>query len=396
MLAVIAVGSSCILTAESNAELLFYDPFLIGANPAAGEYSPDAPLAGQNPTLPNTGVYGTQPDLLSGPWIQPNAAHNTHVLSKSAPGLNYIGAPALGGSIGTVADPVDFAVDNRTGRKFKAGSEWTDATVGTYYIGWLQNFGTGGEDGLNMGFRAMEFWRNPNGEIGDGNLLGDLGYNAFYRPLGSIQTNPETARFAFQHQIIEGSPVFVEDGATHLFVMKFVLSDVAASDQILIYLDPTISTEPELPNLAITATDVQLGALGLGQFGGFSDLMNTIDELRIGTTYLDVIPELPLPGDTDGDRDVDLDDYNNIITNLGLAVSTALQGDVAKSDGSQGSDGRVTIADYRIWKDNYPTLPPAAGGGALAGAVPEPSSCLLIVIGMALAVMSANRAKVRV
>jgi hypothetical protein len=388
MLAVIAIGSSCVFTTKSNAELLFYDPFLIGANPAAGHYAADAPLAGQNPTLPNNGVYGTQPDLLSGPWVLPNAAHNTHVLSKSPPGLNYIGAPAEGGSIGTVPDPVDFGIDNRIGRKFKAGSEWTDATVGTYYIGWLQNFGTG----TDMGFRAMEFWRNPAGEIGDGNLLGDLGYNAYYSPLGSVQTTPATARFAFQHQIIEGSPVFVEDGATHLFVMKFVLSDVAASDQILIYLDPTISTEPELPNLAITGIDVQLGALGIGQFGGFTDLLNTVDELRIGTTYLDVIPELPLPGDTDGDRDVDLDDYNNIISNLGLAVSTALQGDVAKADGSQGSDGRVTIADYRIWKDHYPTL--SAGAGAIAGSgVPEPSSCLMMGIALFLAATAKCRSR---
>jgi hypothetical protein len=106
--------------------------------------------------------------------------------------------------------------------------------------------------------------------------------------------------------------------------------------------------------------------------------MNSVDELRIGTTYLDVLPELPLPGDTDGDRDVDLDDYNNIITHLGMQVSTALEGDVAKADGSQGSDGRVTIADYRIWKDNHPTLLAGAGSGGLAGgAVPEPSTLAL-------------------
>ena len=57
---------------------------------------------------------------------------------------------------------------------------------------------------------------------------------------------------AFQNQIIDGSPVFFEDGATHLLVMKFVLSDVADSDTISIYLDPTSVTEPDLPNLAIT------------------------------------------------------------------------------------------------------------------------------------------------
>jgi hypothetical protein len=374
----VALGSSLVLTAESKAELFLYEPFLIGANPAAGEYAADAPLGGQNPTLPNNGDYGTKPDLLSGPWILPNSGHTTHVLSKSPVGLNYIGAPAEGGSIGTVADPVDFGIDNRIGRIFKAGEEWTDTTVGTYYIGWLQNFGTGGEDGLNMGFRSIEFWRNPAGEIGDSNLLGDLGYNAFYSPLGSIQQNAETAHMAFQGQIIEGSPVFVEDGATHLLVMKFVLSDVAASDSISVYLDPTSVTEPDLPNLAITATDVQLGALGIGQFGGFSDLMNTVDELRIADTFIEVLPELPLPGDTDGDRDVDLDDYNNIITHLGMQVSTALEGDVAKADGSQGSDGRVTIADFRIWKDHHPTVLPGAGSGALAGGeVPEPSTLAL-------------------
>ena len=59
-----------------------------------------------------------------------------------------------------------------------------------------------------MGFRTMELWRTTAGEIGDTNLLGDLGYNAYYSPLGSVQTNAATARIAFQHQIIEGSPVF--------------------------------------------------------------------------------------------------------------------------------------------------------------------------------------------
>jgi hypothetical protein len=97
--------------------------------------------------------------------------------------------------------------------------------------------------------------------------------------------------------------------------------------------------------------------------------------LRIATTFSDALPQLPLPGDTDGDRDVDLVDYNNIITHMGLQVGAALQGDVAKADGTQGSDGRVTIADYRIWKDHYPT---SAGSGAVGGTVPEPASWLLL------------------
>lgn len=373
-LAVLAITGVVLAAAPASAELLLYDPFLIGSNPAAGQYAADAPLGGQNPTLPNNGQYGTMPDLLSGPWvIAPNAIHGQ---SKSPPGLNYIGAPAQGGSIGTVPPTVSTdPTDTRVGRYFKPGQEWTDSTTGTYYIGWLQNFGTIANATDDMGFRAMEFWRTT-APIGDDNLLGDFSYNAYYHPNNAAQRNPTTAHMQFQFQIIDGSPVFMQDGATHLIVMKFALSSTANSDVISVYLDPTSVTEPDLPNLAITNTNVQLAALGIGQFGGFGPTYNTVDELRIATTFTDVLPQLPLPGDTDGDRDVDLVDYNNIITHMGLQVGSALLGDVAKGDGTQGSDGRVTIADYRIWKDHYPT---SAGSGAVGkGTIPEPASWLLL------------------
>src|SRR4029078_4846182 len=96
--------------------------------------------------------------------------------------------------------------------------------------------------------------------------------------------------------------------------------------------------------------------------------VNTVDELRIATTFIDELPQLPLPGDTDGDRDVDLVDYHNIITHMNAQVGSALLGDVAKADGTQGSDGRVTIADFRIWKDHYPTVASGSGGRGELGA----------------------------
>ena len=108
---VLALLGLAAVATPASAELLFYDPFLIGTSPAAGEYMVDTvawrrsasaeALGGQNPVAP----YGTQPDLLTGPWV---AVRLPRARSKSAPGLNYIGAPAEGGSIGTVPDPVDF------------------------------------------------------------------------------------------------------------------------------------------------------------------------------------------------------------------------------------------------------------------------------------------------
>ncbi len=61
-LAFLALLGLAAVAAPASAELLFYDPFLIGSSPAAGEYTAGAPLAGQNPVAP----YGTQPDLLTG------------------------------------------------------------------------------------------------------------------------------------------------------------------------------------------------------------------------------------------------------------------------------------------------------------------------------------------
>ena len=98
-------------------------------------------------------------------------------------------------------------------------------------------------------------------------------------------------------------------------------------------------------------------ALGIGQFGGFGRTLNTVDELRIATTFIDALPELPLPGDTDGDRDVDLDDYNNIISNLNAAgryghfratwrKPMARRGRTAESRSPTTEFGRTTIRRY--------------------------------------------------
>ena len=130
--------------------------------------------------------------------------------------------------------------------------------------------------------------------------------------------------------------------------------------------------------------------MGVSQFGGVGPTYNTIDEIRVSDSWVDSVPNFPLPGDTDNDGDVDLVDYNNIVSHMNMSVGSALLGDVAKADGTQGADGRVTIADFRIWKDHYPT--PAAGSGALGnGAVPEPASEVLLLMAVIFAVSNDRR-----
>jgi len=83
------------------------------------------------------------------------------------------------------------------------------------------------------------------------------------------------------------------------------------------------------------------------------------------------------PGDTDGDG-VDLDDLTTIATNF-RTNGTLAQGDVT-------GDGFIDLFDFRLWKANYPGA--NSGGGGLAGfesllGVPEPSSGLLVLVGLA-------------
>ena len=86
------------------------------------------------------------------------------------------------------------------------------------------------------------------------------------------------------------------------------------------------------------------------------------------------------PGDVDGDLDVDINDYNIIRDNLG---STG----VAISNGDLTGDGTVNLLDFEQWKKNFPhAAPPGAGAAAVlggGGAVPEPSSVVLMLLGVA-------------
>lgn len=373
----ICVALACAST--SVAVPLYYEPFLLPnsdgdpitdpAEPALGEYNLGS-LGDQNPTV------GPTP-FLSGPWEVQVDSPNAVV---QEPGSSYLGAPAAGGS--------QLSTPNSRPRRFLS-SPWTATTTGTFYLSFVVNFGQGfyddGVDGNDMGYRAIELWRD------DGSFAMNIAYNTYSSSIGPVQQNPLTGRMYFGgfggDQILDGSPdSFSQDGVAHLIVARFNLSDQAASDSIFLYLDPTSTTEPDLPSASAGSIDFTLGALGGFSIFGGSGVFPVFDEMRVSTTFLEALPTLPLPGDANGDGEVDINDFNTITAHLNLTGQTAATGDVAGADGKQGSDGRVDLRDLSLWRRNRTDvlLGGGAGSGSLAnGSVPEPTTAALLALGMA-------------
>jgi hypothetical protein len=96
--------------------------------------------------------------------------------------------------------------------------------------------------------------------------------------------------------------------------------------------------------------------------------------------YEQFVPAAPVPGDYNGDGQVDAGDYVRWRNNLGDANETDIN--------NNGDGGGVTISDYGYWKARYGN--PGSGGGGLAsssGQVPEPATWLLMsFVGVGLAI----------
>lgn len=185
--------------------------------------------------------------------------------------------------------------------------------------------------------------------------------------------------------------------------------EFGGNDNIYVWTNPILSTTPSDANAEIKhiAADIVAAANGLatpvapfngnptatgsGSGGEFDfDRLRLFagnnngttpfaqwefDELRVGTTFADVAPidgPAGTIGDYNNDGKVDAADYTVWRDNVGNAGTTLLNRDPANG-GVVGDD------DYDSWKANFG----AGGGGSVSTAgVPEPSSVLLVGLGV--------------
>jgi len=261
--------------------------------------------------------------------------------------------------------------------------------AGTYYLSFMASFGTVVDPDLtddgNLGFRTVELWPE-GGAVGNDSGRSEIGYQGYAGP--ADQRLAKNARLHFNGTGTGGyqyltDATFVEDNNnTHLFVMKFQLSDQNNADNVSVFFDPVNTVEPVIPTAVAANTNFTVSAIGtIAVYGRPTGIRPVFDELRVGTEYIDVLPELPKPGDTNDDDLIDMVDYQAIISHMNLTGQPLANGDVT-------GDGKVTIADYRFWKNRRTDLtPPGAGGGGVAG-VPEPSSLVLLFAGATFSALS--------
>lgn len=340
------------LVPNASAELLYYDPFNVGP----GQYSL-GPLAGQNPAI------GPQP-ILSGPWQSTLGPDGAAVQATS---LEFLRLPVSGGSV--VANG-----SSRTWRNLI--NVWETSTVGTFYMSYLMNFGgveLAGQTRDDVGHRVLEMWSAAGPGGSDGAMAMRIGYMSYNGNFNNLPPTSAPLKIGLgigTEQIIEGSGSFLEDvGRTRLFVLKFTLSDQAASDKVQLYLDPMSDAEPIIPNAEFTSVDFTLGSISAAvQFAG-SGTSTVFDELRIGTTFDDVVPQVPLSGACD---EIDEACYLSIVQNFH-------QFGISPGDGDLNGDGRIDLHDLRIWRDNRTDIFPEIS------TVPEPGNLLFSVAALLIA-----------
>lgn len=154
------------------------------------------------------------------------------------------------------------------------------------------------------------------------------------------------------------------------------------SDEAAMWINPSLdgplgTPDAELTQAAGNNFDYLFDTVRLWSAGGNTDgpyASWIIDEIRIGTQLEDAFGVVPLPGDTDGNGVVDLQDLVPIRTNYRTMQTERIAGDL-------NGDFFVDFADFRQWKTGL-----LDNGGSLAGvdlaflAVPEPSTIAMLLV----------------
>lgn len=249
-----------VATTGSYAALLSEDHFLIGPTPAAGEYV-SGQITGQSPT-----VFG-----YTGNWLNGNTLTTATTSGLTYPGLQSSGGAVLGMSGGS-----------RAGRLLS--SPFTASTNGTFYLSVLIDL----SNASGGNYKAFEL---HNGGFSDGtNRVLQIGQGGTGTDFNGT-TNFGLRLFSNDSFRID---LGTADTETNLFVVRFNLSSTNNGDSITVYRNPALDAEPAIALGTLSNFNLAFDRTSVAAFQSTGDSL-TVDEIRIGNNYSDVLPAIPEP-----------------------------------------------------------------------------------------------------
>jgi hypothetical protein len=275
------VASIC---GSANAVQLWYDGFSL--SDAGGDY-----VVGESGAPELAGQSGGTGTFFSGPWQAagyPAAPDNAKVFDDNLSRPGFL-APTIGGSSSDI--PLfDCCTEARTSRLMASPWAGPSNPDGTFYVGYLMNFGAG--IAADPHHRVLEM---HEGGFDDGlnrNLM--LGFSSFVpgfpadrsMTLAVRDSNIDMTSFV---PLAEGADLDdINHQGTHWIVLKFELSN-SGNDVVSAFLDPVGSTEPA-PSAQISVGEFLADRISsMVQFtyndGGQNGF---IDEIYVGTEWVDV------------------------------------------------------------------------------------------------------------
>lgn len=279
LLGIATTAVALTLAPQAEATLLWYDGFSL--TDAGGDYAVDTAL---------NGTAGGSGSFFSGNWVaadQGDAASWANAVGAglSRPGLTV---PVVGGAASREVQ-FDCCVFTRTSRLFD--TPWGGFTDpdGTYYMGFLVDFGTGIANDphhrtVEMHFGGFDDGANRNLMFGISNFAG-LGNELALNVRDSISDTLNNVVLAEQADVDD-----LATQGTHYVVLKFEMS-TTTDDVISAFLDPVGTTEPAA-SASVTVGQFLADRLSSNAQFTFNSAApsaaGSFDELRVGTEFADV------------------------------------------------------------------------------------------------------------
>ena len=261
------ISAGLLLPATALADLVSQDAF--------SAYTIGAELPGQNPTI--LGYFGAWNDVAFG-----DAEPAVSAGSLSYGGANY--TAGVGSKVGKAADLVGITAGNsgRGERLFDDTLAVTDTTTGTIYLSWL--FQTGNENAAPNAntYQTLALF-NGNGA--------DDGFRDFEAGIAGGDFGTPNYAFRVDNNTI-GNLNVAPDTNVHLIVAKFVISDVAASDSVTVWIDPALGAGEPGGGVTISGRDITFDRLVISDYASNSA---NWDEIRWGTTFNNVTVDPVFP-----------------------------------------------------------------------------------------------------